>query len=234
MSARHEFYNYKSVGSSPLDSPCRIHSFDKTGKAAEQEQVRTLMSQNDGPFDQEASAILERPDSGTEDIDHTCEKEDHLLTIHDQQYLNLENTGLIWFPPPAVDENDEKENNFFAYEEDEDDVGEVTSMFSSGDLLSEKEKTYGGQKESLKAVVQGHFRALVSQLLLGEGIKMGKENGEDNWLDVVTAISWQAANFVKPDTSSGGSMDPVDYVKVKCIASGNPSERYTHFFFLFH
>lgn len=30
---------------------------------------------------------------------------------------------------------------------------------------------------------------------------------------------------MKPDTSSGGSMDPVDYVKVKCVASGNPSER---------
>ncbi|KAL8120754.1 putative 1-phosphatidylinositol-3-phosphate 5-kinase FAB1C [Apium graveolens] len=227
MSARQEFYNYKSFGSSPLDSPCRIHSFDKTGNAAELEKVRTLMSQNDGPFDQETSAILERPDTGTGDIDHTREKEDRLMTFRDQRYFDLENNGLIWFPPPAVDETDEKEDNFFAYEEDEDDVGEVNSMFSSGDLnsmLSEKKKDYGDQKQSLKAVVQGHFRALVSQLLLGEGIKMGKENSEDNWLDVVTAISWQAANFVKPDTSTGGSMDPIDYVKVKCIASGNPSE----------
>lgn len=232
MSARHEFYSYKPIGSSSLDSPCRIHGFVNRGKAAEQEQVRTLMSQNDGPFDKNTSAISEQPDMGTEDIDHACEKEDHLLTIHDRRHLDLENNGLIWFPPPAVNENDEREDNFFAYEEDEDDVGEVTSMFSSSDLnslLSEKEKDYGGQKESIKAVVQGHFRALVSQLLLGEGIKMGKENCEDNWLDVVTAISWQAANFVKPDTSSGGSMDPVDYVKVKCIASGTPSERYTLF-----
>lgn len=70
-------------------------------------------------------------------------------------------------------------------------VHPVTSMFLSGDLnsmLSEEEKDNGGQKESLKAVVQGHFRTLVSQLLLGEGIKMGKENSEDNGLDVVTAI----------------------------------------------
>ncbi|KAL1807694.1 hypothetical protein ACET3Z_024684 [Daucus carota] len=226
MSARHEFYNNKSVGSSPMDSPCRIHNFDKTGQSAEQEQARTGMSQNDGPFDQDTSAVTERPDTGTEDIDHTCEKEDLLLAFHDQQHLNLENNGLIWFPPPAVDENDEREDNFFAYEEDEDDIGEVTPMLSSGELnsmLPKKERDCG-QKESLKALVQGHFRALVLQLLLGEGINVDKENSEDNWLDVVTAISWQAANFVKPDTSSGGSMDPVDYIKVKCISSGVPSE----------
>lgn len=184
-----------------------------------------------GPSNEEK--LTERPETGSQDPDKTCQKEDKSLTYQDQRPLDLENNGLIWFPPPAVDENDEKEDNFFAYEDDEDDIGESTAMFSSGDLnsmLSEKEKGNDSQKDSLRAVVQGHFRALVSQLLLGEGIKVGKENSEDNWLDVVTAISWQAANFVRPDTSRGGSMDPVDYVKVKCIASGIPSERYTPVF----
>ncbi|KAK8987756.1 hypothetical protein V6N11_027495 [Hibiscus sabdariffa] len=62
----------------------------------------------------------------------------------------------------------------------------------------------------------------MSQLLLGEGIKF--EDNAGGWLDITTAIAWQAATFVKPDTSRGGSMDPGHYVKVKCIASGTPSE----------
>ncbi|KAK1380726.1 1-phosphatidylinositol-3-phosphate 5-kinase [Heracleum sosnowskyi] len=224
ISARHEFYSSKSVGSSPLDSPCRIHNFNRIGHPVEQEQVGTSRFQN-GLSSRETSA--ERPETGNQDPDKTCQKIDNSLTYQDQHPLDLEKNGLIWFPPPAVDENDEKEDNFFAYEDDEDDVGESTAMFSSSDLnsmLSEKDKDNDGQKDSLRAVVQGHFRALVSQLLLGEGIKVGKENSEDNWLDVVAAISWQAANYVRPDTSRGGSMDPVDYVKVKCIASGIPSE----------
>jgi hypothetical protein len=81
-------------------------------------------------------------------------------------------------------------------------------------------------------VIQGHFRALVAQLLQGEGIKASKEETNEEWLDIVTTIAWQAANFVKPDTSRGGSMDPVDYVKVKCIASGNPSDRYAFLYVL--
>ncbi|KAL1806966.1 hypothetical protein ACET3Z_030034 [Daucus carota] len=225
ISARHEFYSSKSVGSSPLDSPCRIQNFNRIGHPVEQEQVGTSRFQN-GPSDQETSAVLEMPEMGTKNPENACQKENNLLTFQDRP-LDLEKNGLIWFPPPAVDENDEKEDNFFAYEDDEDDIGESTAMFSSADIdnmLSEKDKDNDGQKDSLRAVVQGHFRALVLQLLLGEGIQVSKENNEDNWLDVVTEISWQAANFVRPDTSRGGSMDPVDYVKVKCIASGNPSE----------
>ncbi|CAJ2650228.1 unnamed protein product [Trifolium pratense] len=58
----------------------------------------------------------------------------------------------------------------------------------------------------------------------GEGIQVGKENGSVNWVDIVATVAWQAANFVRPDTSKGGSMDPGDYVKVKCVASGSPSD----------
>ncbi|PQQ07917.1 hypothetical protein Pyn_10819 [Prunus yedoensis var. nudiflora] len=90
-------------------------------------------------------------------------------------------------------------------------------------MFPAKEKLNEGNKEPLRAVVQGHFRALVSQLLQGEGF-VGKEDGDEDWLDIVTTIAWQAASFVKPDTSRGGSMDPGDYVKVKCIASGSPSD----------
>jgi 1-phosphatidylinositol-3-phosphate 5-kinase len=76
-------------------------------------------------------------------------------------------------------------------------------------------------KEFLRSALHGHFRALVSQLLLGHGI-----DPVDGWPDIVASLAWQAATFVRPDTSKGGSMDPTDYVKVKCVASGNPNDRY--------
>ncbi|PQP96235.1 putative 1-phosphatidylinositol-3-phosphate 5-kinase FAB1C [Prunus yedoensis var. nudiflora] len=123
-----------------------------------------------------------------------------------QRPLDFENNGLIWYPPPPDDENDEAESNFFSYDDEDDDIGDSGAIFSESSSLSNmfpaKEKLNEGNKEPLRAVVQGHFRALVSQLLQ----------------------AWQAASFVKPDTSRGGSMDPGDYVKVKCIASGSPSD----------
>ena len=146
-----------------------------------------------------------------------------------QKPLDFENNGLIWYPPPPEDVNDEAESNFFAYDDEDDEIGDSGAMFSSSSSLSSmfpaREKQNEGNKEPLRAVIQGHFRALVSQLLLGEGIKVGKDDNAGDWIDIVTAIAWQAANFVKPDTSRGGSMDPGDYMKVKCIASGTPSER---------
>ncbi|KAF3628903.1 hypothetical protein FXO38_27975 [Capsicum annuum] len=66
---------------------------------------------------------------------------------------------------------------------------------------------------------------LTDQFFNGEDIYSGKESAADDWLDIVTSLAWQAANYVKPDTSKEGSMDPVDYVKVKCIAPGSRSER---------
>jgi 1-phosphatidylinositol-3-phosphate 5-kinase len=73
----------------------------------------------------------------------------------------------------------------------------------------------------LRNALHGHFRALVSQLLQGHGVDL-----VDRWSDIVSSLAWQAATFVRPDTSKGGSMDPTSYVKVKCVASGNPNNRY--------
>ncbi|PON78735.1 Chaperonin Cpn60/TCP-1 family [Parasponia andersonii] len=220
-------YNSKSVGSSPYDSPSRIDYTCRVGLSVQKKE--SPVSQNEGPFGQEP--VLKR--LGTEDPENTDYCSDDLLVFRNQyrrsqRPLDFENNGLLWFPPPPEDENDEAENGFFAYEDDDDDVGDSGALFSSSDSLSSmfpaKEKQNEGNKEPLRAVVQGHFRALVSQLLQGEGIEIGQENGIEDWLDIVTTIAWQAANFVKPDTSRGGSMDPGDYVKVKCVASGSPSD----------
>ncbi|KAH1098025.1 hypothetical protein J1N35_014946 [Gossypium stocksii] len=192
------------------------------------------MAQYVAPFYQENMDTLRKPNIGTEEPDNIYDYSDDFI-FHNQyeksqKLLDFENNGLIWFPPPPEDENDEIESNFFTYDDEDDDIGDSSAMFSSSSSFSSmfpaREKQNEGNKEPFRAIIQGHFRALVLQLLLGEGIKVGKEDNAGDWLDIITTIAWQAAKFVKPDTSKGGSMDPGDYVKVKCIASGNPSKRY--------
>lgn len=235
VSARHDTYNYNSVGSSPSDSPSRIgFTSSRAGLPEQKGQEKGHIPQNDGPLGQQSMAVLRKPEQGTEDAYTTAYFSDDLSIFRNQNEnsqrpLDFENSGHIWFPPPPDDENDDAEGNFFAYDDEDDDIGDSGALFSSSCSLSNmfpgKEKHNDENKEPLKSVIQGHFRALVSQLLQGEGIKVGKENDSEDWLDIVATVAWQAANFVRPDTSKGGSMDPGDYVKVKCVASGSPSER---------
>lgn len=234
LSARRDFYPIRSVGSSPSNSPSRIHfTSSRVGRSVQQGLEGSPICQNNGPFNQETMSVLKKPDLGSEDPDNNDDCSDDLSIFQSQcdksqRPLDFENNGHIWFPPPPDDENDDAENNFFSYDDEDDDIGDSGAMFTPSSSLSSlfpaKERQNEGNKEPLRAVVQGHFRALVSQLLQGEGIKVDKENGAEDWLDIVTSIAWQAASFVKPDTSRGGSMDPGDYVKVKCVASGSPSE----------
>ncbi|XP_050375007.1 putative 1-phosphatidylinositol-3-phosphate 5-kinase FAB1C [Argentina anserina] len=229
VSGRCECYSVRSLESNQFDCSSRIYYTSKRGHSVQQRQERIPVTQNDGPLVQQTTAVLKRPVRRTEDPDITDECSDDMSAFHNQHEkpLDFENNGLIWYPPPPDDENDEAEINFFSYDDEDDDIGDSGAMFSSSSSLSSmfpaKDKQNEGHKEPLRAVVQGHFRALVSQLLQGEGF-MSKEDGDEDWLDIVTTIAWQAANFVKPDTSRGGSMDPGDYVKVKCIPSGSPSD----------
>ncbi|KAL2344760.1 hypothetical protein Fmac_006045 [Flemingia macrophylla] len=234
VSARHDSYNCNSVGSSPSDSPSRIgFTSSRAGLPVQKGEQKSSVPQNDGPFGLQSTAVLRKPEQGTEGAYTTAYFSDDLSIFRNPNYnsqrpLDFENNGHIWFPPPPDDENDDAEGNFFAYDDEDDDIGDSGALFSSSSSLSNmfpaKEKHNEGNKEPLKAVIQGHFRALVSQLLQGEGIKVGKENDSEDWLDIIATVAWQAANFVRPDTSKGGSMDPGDYVKVKCVASGSPSE----------
>ena len=224
------------MGTSPSDSPSRIDfSSSRAGLPIQKKgQDKSSVPQNDVPSGQQSTAVLRKPEHGTEDAYNTTYFSDDLSIFRNQNEnsqrpLDFENNGLIWFPPPPEDEDADAEGNFFTYDDEDDDIGDSGAFFSSNSSLSTmfpaKEKHNEGNKEPLKSVVQGHFRALVSQLLQGEGIQVGKENDSGDWLDIVATVAWQAANFVRPDTSKGGSMDPGDYVKVKCIASGSPSDR---------
>ncbi|XP_020155702.1 putative 1-phosphatidylinositol-3-phosphate 5-kinase FAB1C isoform X3 [Aegilops tauschii subsp. strangulata] len=138
----------------------------------------------------------------------------------------------IWRPPPPEDEGDDAESRVFGFDDDDDDddgVEESSNLLALGCFSTNK--TVGADMitdiahtEGLRNAVLGHFRALVAQLLNGEGISVGNDDGCISWLEIVSSLSWQAASYVRPNTKKGGSMDPTDYVKVKCIASGDPTD----------
>ncbi|KAK7294528.1 hypothetical protein RJT34_17417 [Clitoria ternatea] len=147
----------------------------------------------------------------------------------DTEPVDFENNGLLWLPPEPEDEEDEREALLFDDDEDNDGnaVGEwgylrSSSSFGSGEYRNRDRSTEEHSKV-MKNVVDGHFRALVSQLLLVENLPV-EDNDEDSWLDIVTSLSWEAATLLKPDMSKGGGMDPAGYVKVKCIACGSRTD----------
>lgn len=209
-----EVCSYKSVNSSPSDSPSRA-------------------ARDPGSLEQDASVYFRKAGAEAEDpLEHSSYDNLSVYRNHEtqrvQQPLDFENNRLIWDLPPPEDENDDVETEFFGCDDEDDDVGDLVNAFSSGSFgsngLGVREKASDVNKEGLRDAVRGHFRALVAQLLKAEGIVGGSEVDGDGWLDIVSSLAWQAATFVKLDTSKGSSMDPGNYVKVKCIISGKPAE----------
>nr|DAD49190.1 TPA_asm: hypothetical protein HUJ06_019127 [Nelumbo nucifera] len=142
--------------------------------------------------------------------------------------VDFENNGLLWLPPEPEDEEDDREAILFDDDDDDDATGEwrylrSSSSFGSGEYRS-RDRSSEEHRKAMKNVVDGHFRALVAQLLLVENLPVGEEDDKESWLEIITFLSWEAATLLKPDTSKGGGMDPGGYVKVKCIACGRRSE----------
>ncbi|KAL0441307.1 UNVERIFIED_CONTAM: 1-phosphatidylinositol-3-phosphate 5-kinase FAB1B [Sesamum radiatum] len=166
------------------------------------------------------------------DISEDCEAPSSLYVAEDvdAEPVDFENNGVLWLPPEPEDEEDEREALLFDDDDDDDGdaVGEwknfrTSSSFGSGESRS-RDKSNEEHKKAMKNVVDGHFRALVAQLLQVENLLAEDENDKEGWLEIITALSWEAATLLKPDTSKGGQMDPGGYVKVKCLASGRRSE----------
>ncbi|KAF3781417.1 1-phosphatidylinositol-3-phosphate 5-kinase [Nymphaea thermarum] len=233
---RSELYSFRSSTSSPFDSPTVMNISPERADSPMLDEQQP-MSLDYALLFQEKVEMLRSPKIYAEDVD-TIDHDTDELSIYQKHSqtaglkLDFENDGTFWLPPPPEDEDDEVENNIFKSdndeEDDDDDIGDPNLKFSStslgDDVKRNRDKSNEVHKEPLRAVVHGHFRALVSQLLKGEGITVGNDRTEDCWLEIVSSLAWQAANFVRPDTSGGGSMDPVDYVKVKCIACGRRSD----------
>lgn len=152
----------------------------------------------------------------------------HVMDGADVETVDYENNGLIWLPPEPEDEEDERES---LVSDDEDDPGEDgtgewgylrSSSFVVGELRN-RDRPNEEHRKAMTKVVEGHFRTLISQLLLAENLSAPDH---ESWLDIITKLSWEAATLLKPDTSRGGGMDPGGYVKVKCIGCGNRSQRF--------
>lgn len=160
-----------------------------------------------------------------------CEAPSSLYAAEDvdAEPVDFENNGLLWIPPEPEDEEDEREAVLF---DDDDDGGDATgewgylrssNSFGSGEYRN-RDRSSEEHKTAMKNVVDGHFRALVSQLLQVENVPVGEQDDKESWLEIITSLSWEAATLLKPDTSKGGGMDPGGYVKIKCIASGRRYE----------
>ncbi|CAL5328749.1 unnamed protein product [Camellia sinensis] len=138
--------------------------------------------------------------------------------------VDFENNGLLWLPPEPEDEEHEREAVLCDEEEDDDATGDWGSLRSSRSFgnsqFHNKDRSSEEHRKAMKNVVDGHFRALVAQLLQVENLPLGEDDNKVSWLDIITYLCWEAATLLKPDTSKGGGMDPGGYVKVKCIACG--------------
>ncbi|XP_020578022.1 1-phosphatidylinositol-3-phosphate 5-kinase FAB1B-like [Phalaenopsis equestris] len=145
----------------------------------------------------------------------------------DKQPVDIENNERLWLPPEPENEEDERESSLVDDDDGEDTLGEwgylQSSSFGSGECRT-RDRSSEEHKKAMKNVVDGHFRALVAQLLQVENLPVGEGPNKDGWLDIITALSWEAATLLKPDTSKGGGMDPGGYVKVKCVACGSRNE----------
>ncbi|WCJ39304.1 1-phosphatidylinositol-3-phosphate 5-kinase FAB1B [Euphorbia peplus] len=202
-----EVTDSKSLSSSPLN-----HSFDSHGLEGTQQHEKK--DEHDVDDEGEStSSLYPRENNDAEPVD-------------------FENNGLLWLPLEPEDEEDEQETGLFDDDDDYDNEGHAagewgrlrsSSSFGSGEFRN-RDKSTEEHKKAMKNVVDGHFRALVAQLLQVENVPLGDEDDEESWLEIITSLSWEAATLLKPDMSKSGGMDPGGYVKVKCLASGRRCE----------
>lgn len=163
------------------------------------------------------------------DNSYECNASSSIYSIEstDKQPVDIENNERLWHPPVPENEEDERESSLVDDDDGLDTIGEWgylrSSSFGSGECRT-RDQSSEEHKKAMKNVVDGHFRALVAQLLQVENLPVGEEPEKDGWLEIITTLSWEAATLLKPDTSKGGGMDPGGYVKVKCIACGSRSE----------
>lgn len=129
----------------------------------------------------------------------------------------------FWVPPEPECCDDDMEDSVANCDDDEcgDGWGKPTSLISLGDEGSGSYKFKEEKRKALEEVMNGKLKALVYDLIKSFGVA---SSGGDDWVDIVTSLSWEAASFVKPDSAEGKAMDPNKYVKIKCIRSGSPNQ----------
>ncbi|CDY21825.1 BnaC01g36230D [Brassica napus] len=114
--------------------------------------------------------------------------------------VDFESNGLLWVPPDPENEEDERESSLFDEEDNEGDASGAwgylrpSTSFGSGEFRTE-DRTSEEHKKTMKNVVDGHFRALLAKLLQVDNLPVSDEEGKEGWLEIITSLSWEAANF---------------------------------------
>lgn len=203
------------------------HKEHPDGEAIDEKSVSSSSLHNS--FDSQASEEVQQIEK--QDISDECEVPPSLNVPEEinVEPVDFDNNGLLWIPPEPEDQEDEKEALMNDDDDDGDAAGEwgglrSSSSHGSGEYRS-RDRSNEEQKKVVKNVVDGHFRALVSQIMQAQGVAIDEEDEKESWLEIITSLSWEAATLLKPDTSRSGGMDPGGYVKVKCIASGRRGDR---------
>ncbi|KAG0488067.1 hypothetical protein HPP92_006614 [Vanilla planifolia] len=155
--------------------------------------------------------------------------EDAKQSIKTSSLSMLDADPHIW-RPPEPEEIETDVGSVANYDDDDDECDDGISgikLSSSRGLDEEKGISYSHKEERkrlLMEVMNGQFKITVSRCLASAGISVSGHDVNENWLDILTPLSWKAALLVKPDDSEGRAMDPASYLKVKCIASGSRSQ----------
>ncbi|XP_074279537.1 putative 1-phosphatidylinositol-3-phosphate 5-kinase FAB1D [Silene latifolia] len=155
------------------------------------------------------------------------ESEGAILDEVEENPITYDDQHDIWLPPEAENEHDNMENSMAALDEEDDEcaIGDASEWAMPSSLSSSEEALTGyrlneDRQRAIEDVMNGKFKNLVSQLLKKVGVE-DPDNKEENWVNTVTLLAWQAASFVKPEAADGKAMDPAGYVKIKCIATGS-------------
>ncbi|KAI3736800.1 hypothetical protein L2E82_26787 [Cichorium intybus] len=138
-------------------------------------------------------------------------------------YPSIEDSD-IWLPPEPDDQEDDVKGSFGNYDDNDDDdddeeFGDDIKWGKPSNVSNITERFREEKRKAMDEVMSGKFKTLVKNILKSIGISCLKDNGGGNWVDIVTNLSWEAASFLK-----GEAMDPDEYVKVKCIATGSRSQ----------
>lgn len=225
---------YSQVEFEAMSNYCGSHKVHPDSENIDTKSLSCCPLQNHNFESQGLEGILQLEKKEDEhDMGDECEASSSLYVDDhevDAEPVDFESNGLLWLPPEPEDGEDEKEIGLF--DDDDDDDGNATgewgylrsSSFGSGESRN-RDRSNEEHKKAMKNVVDGHFTALVAQLLQVENLPVGEEDDKESWLEIITSLSWEAAMLLKPDMSKGGGMDPGGYVKVKCIASGHRCER---------
>ncbi|XP_073276371.1 putative 1-phosphatidylinositol-3-phosphate 5-kinase FAB1D [Primulina huaijiensis] len=179
----------------------------------------------------EVSRNIASAESGEvgERANYTVETAGSLVDDGSGKSLSGEVDTEFWLPPEPEDQVDDLVGSVANYEDDDDECGDGGEWAKTSSLSGFGEEGSGTQKfkeEKLKVlndVRNGKFKALVSQLIKSVDVD-SCGNYCENWVDIVTSLSWEAAAFVKPAAHKGTAMDPDGHVKIKCIATGSRNQ----------